>query len=107
MQVITDACVKIAVLEIFSKKKTREPVVRTFKNICTVAVRCWYIKDVFARLCQQLSRKKSFGWQKTFVTLNIFWQLRGWGKGLGESAKKKIFLQKSFPDNVEWSSKKL
>ena len=30
----------IAVFEICSDKKTREPVVGTFKNICTVAVHC-------------------------------------------------------------------
>ena len=27
-------------------------VVGTFKNICTVPVHCWYIKDAFAGLCQ-------------------------------------------------------
>ena len=52
MQVITDACVKIAVLEIHSWKKTRESVAGTFKNISTVAVDCWYIKDAFAEFCQ-------------------------------------------------------
>ena len=35
LQVITDACVKIAVLEICSEKETRESAVGTFK--CTVA----------------------------------------------------------------------
>ena len=40
MQVITDACVKIAVLEIFSEKKMRESAVRTVKNTCTVVVHC-------------------------------------------------------------------
>ena len=54
MQVITDTYVKIAVLEIYSEKKTRESVVGTFKNISTVAVHCWYIKDVFAEFCQQI-----------------------------------------------------
>ena len=38
-KVITNACVKIAVLEIFSEKKTREPVIGTFKKC-------------FAGLCQ-------------------------------------------------------
>ena len=38
LQLITDACVKIAVLEMCSGKNTRESVVGTFKNICTVAV---------------------------------------------------------------------
>ena len=47
MQVISDACVKIAVLEICSEKKTKEFVVGTFKSICTVAVYCSYIKDAF------------------------------------------------------------
>ena len=40
LQVINYACVKIVVLEIFSEKKTRESLVRTFKNICAVAVQC-------------------------------------------------------------------
>ena len=47
MQVISDACVKIAILEICSEKKTKEFVVGTFKSICTVAVYCSYIKDAF------------------------------------------------------------
>ena len=51
MHVITDACVKIAVLEIYSEKKTRESVVGTFKNISAVEVHCWYIKEVFSDLC--------------------------------------------------------
>ena len=37
---MTDACVKIAVLDICSEKKTRESVVGTLKNISTVAVHC-------------------------------------------------------------------
>ena len=35
LQVITDACFKIVVLEICSEKKTRKSVVGTFKNIST------------------------------------------------------------------------
>ena len=54
MQVITDACVKITVLEICYEKKTRKSVVGTFKNKCTRAVPCWYIKDVLAGFCQQI-----------------------------------------------------
>ena len=54
MQVIADACVTIAVLEIYSWNKTRQSVVGTFKNISTVAVLCWYIKDAFAEFCQQI-----------------------------------------------------
>ena len=49
-----DACIKIAVFETYSRKKTRESVAGTFKNISTVAVHCWYIKDVFAEFCQQI-----------------------------------------------------
>ena len=52
--IITDVCVKIAVLEICSKKNTRESVVGIFENICTVAVHWWYIKDAFAEFCQQI-----------------------------------------------------
>ena len=40
LKVITDACVKIAVLEICPEKNTRESILQTFKNICTVAVHC-------------------------------------------------------------------
>ena len=48
MQVITNAFVKTAVLEECFEKKTKESVVGTFKNICTVAVHYWDIKDAFA-----------------------------------------------------------
>ena len=51
--VITVAFVKIAVLEIFSPLKTRESVVGSIKNTCTVMVHCWYIKDAFAGFWQQ------------------------------------------------------
>ena len=40
LQVITDVCVKTAVLEIYFQKKTRESVVETFKNKVAVAVHC-------------------------------------------------------------------
>ena len=40
LQLITDICVKTAVLEICSEKKTRESVVETFKNKVAVAVHC-------------------------------------------------------------------
>ena len=55
--VITVAFVKIAVLEIFSPLKTRESVVGSIKNTCTVMVHCWYIKDAFAGFCQQVFKK--------------------------------------------------
>ena len=45
---------QIAVLEIYSKKKTRESVVGTLKNISAVVVHCWYIKEAFAEFCQQM-----------------------------------------------------
>ena len=54
LHVITDAYVKIAALEIFSEENTREYVVGSFKNLCTVAVHCWCIKDAFAGFCQQI-----------------------------------------------------
>ena len=60
LQVITDACVETAALEICSKKKTKETVVRTFKNIWTVAVHCWYLKEAFAGFCQQILEKIFF-----------------------------------------------
>ena len=52
LQVITDACVKIAFLEICFEKKTKESVAGIFKNICKVAVYCWYIKCAFAEYFQ-------------------------------------------------------
>ena len=59
LQVMTDARFKIAVLEICSEKNTRESAVGTFKIMCTVAVYCWYMKDVFAGFCQQIFKKNS------------------------------------------------
>ena len=50
-QVISDACVKIAVLEICSDKNTSESVIGTIENISTVAVHYWYIKDALAGFC--------------------------------------------------------
>ena len=96
MQVITDVCGKIAVLEICSDKNTRESVVGTFKNTCTVAVHCWYIKDAFEGFCQQIFKKKSEGilgkiGQKTLLALSRFWV-----EGLGESVKKGKFATKIF-----------
>ena len=58
MQVITDACVKIAFLEICPEKNNRESVVGAFKNICTLAFHCCYIKDAFAGFSQQILKKK-------------------------------------------------
>ena len=57
MLVITDACVKIAVLEICSDENTKDSVVGTFKNICTVAVHCWYIKDAVVGFWPQIFKK--------------------------------------------------
>ena len=51
MQVIADAFVKAAVHEICFEKKTKESVVGTFKNICTVTVHWWYIKVAFVGFC--------------------------------------------------------
>ena len=73
MQVIIDACVKLAVLKMYPEKKTREFVVATFKNVSTVAVYCWYIKDAFAEFCQQIfkqniSEGNSRKIEKTFLS---------------------------------------
>ena len=59
-QVITNACVKVAVLEICFEKKTKEFVCGTLKNICTVAAHCWYIKNAFAGYCQLIFEKNCF-----------------------------------------------
>ena len=63
LQVIADACVEVAVLEIYSEKKTRKSVIGTFKKISTVAVHCWYIKMLLQNFI-----KKSFNkiFYKTF-----------------------------------------
>ena len=58
LQVITDAFVKIAVLEMCSEKSTRQSVTGAFKNICTVAVHWWYIKDAFGGVHQQIFKKR-------------------------------------------------
>ena len=78
--------------------------------MCTVAVHCWYIKDAFAGFCQQIFLKKfrrhfRENWQITFVTLSRFWLLREWGIWVNP-LKRENPWQKSFKDNVEWSSKK-
>ena len=85
MQVVTATCVKIAVLEIYSEKNTSESIVGSFKNICIVAVHCWYIKDAFAGFCQQILRKK----------IQQILAINGVG-GLGESIKKVKFVTKIF-----------
>ena len=113
MQVITDACFKIAVLEICSEKKTRVSVVGTFRNICTVPVHFWYIKDAFAGFCQKKFWERKYfrshfreNWHKAFGTLSRFWPLIGWGVWV-KPLKKENLGQKACSDNAEWSSKKL
>ena len=46
---------KKPVLEICFGKKTKESVVGTFKNICTIVVHCSYIKDIFADAFESFS----------------------------------------------------
>ena len=77
--------VKLAALDICSEKNTRESVVGTFKNICTVAVHYWYIKDAFAGFYQQIFQAKNSEGilgeinKKAFLMLSRFWILRAWG----------------------------
>ena len=66
-----------------SEKNNGESVVRTFKNICTVAV------GILGKIDK-----------KTFVTLSKFWLLRGWELWVNP-LKKENLLQKSFSDNHE------
>ena len=101
----------MAVLEICSEKNTRESVVGTFKNICTVAVHCWYIKDAFVGFCQQIyltKFQKAFGGKltKNFYHAHQILAIKGVGFWV-HPLKKENLWQKSFSDNVEWSSKKL
>ena len=65
------------------------------KNICTVAVHCWYIKDAFAGFCQQIILKNvrrhlRENWQKKQI-LAIKWV-----GGLHESVKKENLWQNLF-----------
>ena len=46
---------KKTVLEICFGTKTKESLVGTFKNICTVVVHYWYIKDAFADAFESFS----------------------------------------------------
>ena len=82
-----------------SKKKTREYVVWTFKNICTIAVHCWYkkvrLQDFFNKLFKQIFQKAFLGLTKTFVTLSRFWLIRGWQVWVN-LLKKENLWQKSF-----------
>ena len=38
----------------YSEKKTTESVIGTSKNISTVAIHWWYMKDAFPEICQQI-----------------------------------------------------
>ena len=96
LQVITGACIKTAVLEICSEKKTKVFAVGTFKNICTGAVHCWYVKDAFAGFWKKNFEKKYFRryfWVKlknAFPTLSRFWPLRGWGVLMNPLTKENL-----------------
>ena len=67
LQVITNACVKTAVLEVCFEKNSKEAVVGIFKIICTVGGHCWYIKYDFAGLCQQVFEIKI--WEDILVAV--------------------------------------
>ena len=78
----------------------------TFKNACTVAVYCWYIKDTFVGFCQQIFGKKNSDGilvkiSKKFWSLLVDFGHFGHplcgGGGLGEFAKKAKFVTKNFP----------
>ena len=80
----------------------RESVFGTFKNICTVVVHCWYIKDASAGFCQQIFKKSSDSILGKIDKKDLChaWQIlaikkRGLG-GLGESVKKGKFETKVF-----------
>ena len=49
------------------EKKQKEFVVETFKNVSTVGVHCWCIKDAFAEFCWLISEKNN---QKYFKRHN-------------------------------------
>ena len=57
LQLITDACVKIAVLEICFEKKATDSVVGSFKNTCAVAV-LWYERCFCRNLSTNFWKKR-------------------------------------------------
>ena len=95
IQVINDACVRIAVLEICFGKKTRESVVRIFKNALHDFVNKFLKKKYFRK-----HFKKKL--PKTFDMLSRFWPISGWGWEEGVNLlKKKKLGPKSFLDKAE------
>ena len=61
LRVIADVYVWIAVTEICFEKKTKEPVVGTFRDICTEALHCWYKKKSLCRISlTNFWKKKKF-----------------------------------------------
>ena len=60
LQVISDACVKKAALEICFEKNTKECVVGPYENICTIAAHCWYIEDPFPGFCWHVFEKNVY-----------------------------------------------
>ena len=85
LQILTDASVKIAVLEICCEKNTREPVIGTSKNMCTVSIYCWYIKKMPLK---DFSHK----YLKKIIDQNILSRLaEGWVKK--EKIVTKIFFR--------------
>ena len=70
-----------------------------------------YVQLLFPGFCQQIFQKKNISEGILGkIDQNLFPQLADFrhqgGGGLGKSIKKKLGW-KSFPDNVEWNSKKL
>ena len=83
-QVTTDAHVKIAILEICFETKTKQFVVGTFKNICTLEVHCWYTKDAFAGFVNKFWNKKYF---KRYFCVGLL------------SLELKFYLEKCIPSS--------
>ena len=78
----------------------------TFKNVCTVAVYCWYIKDTFVGFCQQTFGKKNSDGILVKTSKKLLSLLVDFGHfghplcgrgGLGEFAKKPKFVTKNLP----------
>ena len=81
LRVIADVYVWIAVTEMCFEKKTKEPVVGTFRDICTEALHCWYKKKSLCR-----------------ISLTNFWKKKKiWRQDSGWPLEIKVYLEKFIP----------
>ena len=83
LQVITDACVKIAAAQLCFEKKTKESVVENLqKMLCRILSINFWKKNISEDILWKINKK-------TFITFSRFWPLREWGWGEGVNPLKK------------------